>query len=48
MRHLDQNFMKKFHGKVYADHLYLAARGFTERKFRWHMEKIFEADPNTI
>jgi hypothetical protein len=48
MRHLYQNFMKKFHGKVYTDHLYPAARGFTEHKFRWHMQKIFEADPKAI
>jgi hypothetical protein len=48
MRHLYQNFMKKIHGKVYTDHLYPAARGFTEHKFRWHMQKIFEADPKAI
>ena len=29
IRHLYQNFMKKIHGKVYTDHLYPAARGFT-------------------
>src|SRR6266498_2106120 len=48
MRHLYQNFMKKFHGKVYTDHLYPAARGFTEQKFRYHMEKISAADPSAI
>jgi hypothetical protein len=33
---------------VYTDHLYPAARGFTEQKFRYHMEKIYAADPKAI
>jgi len=36
------NFMKHFSGDVFTDHLYLAARNYTEGMFRWHMKKIFE------
>ncbi|KAM0836464.1 hypothetical protein ACQ4PT_062310 [Festuca glaucescens] len=48
MRHLYANFMKKFHGKVYTDNLYPAARTFSERKFMYHMNLIKEANPSAI
>lgn len=37
MRHLYQNFMKKFHGKVYTDHLYrIKWRGILNMRQRLH------------
>jgi hypothetical protein len=33
---------------VFTDHLYPAARSYTEGLFRWHMKKIFEFAPNAI
>lgn len=48
MRHLYANFMKKFHGKVYTDNLYPAARSFSDQKFMHHMKKIKEANPAAI
>ncbi|CAM0882428.1 unnamed protein product [Alopecurus aequalis] len=41
-------FMKKFHGKVYSDNLYPAARTFSERKFMHHMNIIKEANSEAI
>ncbi|CAM0871430.1 unnamed protein product [Alopecurus aequalis] len=43
-----KQFMKKFHGKVYTDNLYPAARTFSERKFMHHMNIIKEANPAAI
>jgi hypothetical protein len=48
MRHLYDNFMKYFSGDVFTDHLYLAARAYTEGLFKWHMQKIFEVAPDAI
>ena len=48
MRHLYQNFMKHYSGEVITDHLYPAARSYTQGMFEWHMKKIFEFDPDTI
>ena len=48
MRHLYQNFMKHYSGDVFTDHLYPAARSYTEGMFRWHMKKIFEFAPDAI
>ena len=48
MRHLYSNFMKKFHGQVYSDHLYPAARSFTDSGFKYHMGKIYEANLKAI
>jgi hypothetical protein len=33
---------------VFTDHLYLAARAYTEGLFKWHMQKIFEVAPDAI
>ena len=35
MRHLYGNFVKKFRGTIFTAHLYLAARSYTEDKFRF-------------
>ena len=48
MRHLYRNFMKHFSSEVFTDHLYHAARSYTQGMFEWHMKKIFEFDPDTI
>lgn len=48
MRHLYQNFMKHYSGDVFTDHLYPAAKSYTEGLFRWHMKKIFEFAPDAI
>jgi len=37
MRHLYSNFMKHYQGYVFTDHLYPAARSYTEGMFRWHV-----------
>ena len=42
------NFMKHFSGDVFTDHLYPAARNYTEGMFRWHMKKIVEFAPAAI
>jgi len=48
MRHLYGNFLKKYQGDVFTEHLYPAARAYTEWLFKWHMEKIFQAAPDAI
>jgi len=48
MRHLYQNFMKKYFADVFTDHLYPAARSYTQGLFQWHMKKIFEFAPESI
>ena len=48
MRHMYANFMKHYRGDVFTDHLYPAARSYTEGLFKWHMNKIFEFDPGAI
>ena len=48
MRHLYGNFMKSYQGDVFTEHLYPAARSYTEGLFRWHMKKIFEVAPDAI
>ncbi|WVZ96790.1 hypothetical protein U9M48_042382 [Paspalum notatum var. saurae] len=42
MRHLYGNFMKYYTGGVFTEHLYPAARSYTEGLFNWHMKKIYE------
>ncbi|XP_048533812.1 uncharacterized protein LOC125512773 isoform X1 [Triticum urartu] len=42
MRHLVVNFKKKFHGKVFDDHLWPAAYSWTPRGFDYHMAAIEE------
>ena len=42
MRHLYGNFMKQYQGDVFTDHLYPAARAYTEWLFKWHIQKIYE------
>lgn len=37
MRHMYQNFMKHYSGDVFTDHLYPAAKSYTEGLFKWHM-----------
>jgi len=48
MRHLYLNFMKHYQGDVFTDHLYPTIRSYTEGLFRWHMQKIFEVEPDAI
>jgi hypothetical protein len=48
MRHMYGNFMKHYTGDVFIDHLYPAAKSYTECMFKWHMKKIFEFAPNAI
>jgi hypothetical protein len=48
MRHLYGNFMKYFSGDVFTEHLYPAARAYTEGLFKWHMKKIHEVAPDAI
>ena len=47
-RHMYNIFMKHYLGDVFTDHLYPAARSYTEGMFRWHMKKIFEFAPAAI
>ncbi|KAG8075418.1 hypothetical protein GUJ93_ZPchr0006g45379 [Zizania palustris] len=48
MRHLYGNFIKHFQGDVFTQHLYPAARSYTQSQFRWHLGKIYEHCPNAI
>ena len=48
MRHMYSNFMKQYQGDVFTDHLYPAARSYTEGLFRWHMQKIADFAPDAI
>ena len=48
MRHMYSNFMKHYQGDVFTDHLYPAARSYTEGLFKWHMKKIAEFAPDAI
>ena len=48
MRHLYQNFLKKYSGDVFTDHLYPADRSYTQGLFQWHMKKNFEFAPKAI
>jgi hypothetical protein len=48
MRHLYQNFLKKYSGDVVTDHLYPAAKSYTFGMWRWHMKKIFYFEQKTI
>jgi hypothetical protein len=48
MMHLYKNCMKHYSSDVFTDHLYPAARSYTEGMFRWHMKKIFELAPAAI
>lgn len=48
MRHLYGNFMKKYRGPIFTQHLYPAARSYTEDGFRWHMQQIAETSPDAI
>ena len=48
MRHLYQNFLKKYSGDVITEHLYPAAKSYTFGMWQWHMKKIFEFEPRTI
>jgi len=40
--------MKHFSGDVFSDHLYPAARSYTNGMFQWHMRKIYEFAPDTV
>ena len=48
MRHLYGNFIKHYQGDVFTEHLYPAARTYTEGLFKWHMRKIHEFAPDAI
>jgi len=48
MRHMYSNFMKHYSGDVFTEHLYPAAKSFTEYMFKWHMKRIFEFAPGAI
>ena len=42
------NFIKHYSGDVFTDHLYPAARSYTDYMFKWHMKKIFVYAPEAI
>ena len=48
MRHLYANFLKKYCGPIFTDHLYPDARSYTENGFRYHMHEIFNTPPEAI
>ena len=43
-RHLMQNFVKKFHGDIFAN-MYPAARAYRQEVFEHHMDRIMTACP---
>jgi len=40
--------MKHYQGDVFTEHLYPAARSYTEYMFKWHMKKINDVAPDAI
>ncbi|WVZ52457.1 LOW QUALITY PROTEIN: hypothetical protein U9M48_003511 [Paspalum notatum var. saurae] len=48
MRHLYGNFIKYYQCDLFTEHLYQAARAYTEGLFKWHMSKIYEYAPDAI
>jgi hypothetical protein len=48
MRYLYGNFLKHYQSDVFTEHLYPAARAYTEWLFKWHIGKIYEVAPYAI
>jgi hypothetical protein len=48
MRHLYANFMKQYRGPIFTQHLYPAARCYTEEGFKGHLQKINEISPEAV
>jgi hypothetical protein len=48
MRHLYANFMRRYRGPIFTQHLYPAARSYTEDRFKWHLQQIAEHNPDAI
>jgi hypothetical protein len=48
MRHLMENFKKGFHGEVFANHMWPAAKAYTTEKCQVHLSKINDASPQAI
>ena len=48
MRHLMENFKKKFHGEVFANNMWPAAKAYTTEKCQFHLSTIKEASPEAI
>ena len=40
--------MKHYSGDVFTEHLYPAARSYTEGLFKWHIQQIYEFAPGAI
>ncbi|XP_052137384.1 uncharacterized protein LOC127755770 [Oryza glaberrima] len=48
MRHLWKNMKKKFHGPLFAQNMWAAAKSFIIEKFTYHMNKINEKCPAAL
>ncbi|KAK3157974.1 hypothetical protein QOZ80_2AG0131160 [Eleusine coracana subsp. coracana] len=48
MRRLYANFLKRFRGPVFVEHLYPAARSYTKDKFKWHIQQIDQFSPEAV
>ena len=48
LRHLWKNMKKKFHGPLFAQNMWAAAKSFTTEKFTYHMNKINEKCPAAL
>ncbi len=48
MRHLWKNMKKHYHGPLFAQNMWAAAKSFTIDKFNYHMAKIEEKSPDAL
>jgi MULE transposase domain len=48
MRHLMENFSKKFHGEVFSKHMWPAALAYTPEKCQMHLSEINSMSPAAI
>jgi transposase-like protein len=48
MRHLMENFKKKFHGEEIANHMWCASRAYTVDTCQLHLERVKKLAPTTI
>lgn len=48
MRHLWKNFKKQYHGPLFGENMWPAAKCYTSQQYNYHMNKIAEKSPEAI
>jgi zinc finger SWIM domain-containing protein 3 len=48
MRHLMENFKKRYHGDVFTNHMWPAAKAYTIEKCHYHLSEINKVSPEAI